>query len=187
MRRHAGHFNLEPRTPLVRHLDLSVSGLGVQHPFARTDPAGIDGCLGASHKVFLVDRADERKAAAGQRAIRRHALERMDQCGNGAGQTALHVAGTATIELIVPHGRPERRRVRAPVISQGDGIHVADVDESRLVAHARHGDHEVAAPGEYFELCNLHGIEYRMTQPLQLSLNQRFDIPLNFILIRARV
>lgn len=63
--RHASHFNLEPRTPLVRHLDLSVGGLGVQHPFARTDPAGIDGCLGASHKVLFVDRADERKAAAG--------------------------------------------------------------------------------------------------------------------------
>ena len=42
MRRHASHFNLEPRTPLVRHLDLSVGGLGVQHPFARADPASID-------------------------------------------------------------------------------------------------------------------------------------------------
>lgn len=100
----------------------------------------------------------------GQRAIRHHALERMDQSGNGAGQTALHVAGAAAIELIVPHGRPERRRVRVPAISQGDGIHVADVDESRLVAHSRHGNHKVAAPGECFELCNLHGIEYRMAQ-----------------------
>ena len=42
MRRHASHFNLEPRTPLVRHLDLSVGELGVQHPFARADPASID-------------------------------------------------------------------------------------------------------------------------------------------------
>ena len=42
MRRHASHFNLEPRTPLVRHLDLSVGGLSVQHPFARADPASID-------------------------------------------------------------------------------------------------------------------------------------------------
>ena len=42
MRRYASHFNLEPRAPLVRHLDLSVGGFGVQHPFARADPAGID-------------------------------------------------------------------------------------------------------------------------------------------------
>ena len=111
----------------------------------------------------------------------------MDQCGNGAGQTALHVARTATIELIVPHGRPERRRVRVPAISQGDGIHVADVDESRLVAHARHGNHKVAAPGEYFELCNLHGIEYRMAQLRQPFLNQRFDIAFNLALIRTWV
>ena len=45
MRRHASHFNFEPRTPLVRYLDLSVGGLGVQHPFTRADPAGIDSCL----------------------------------------------------------------------------------------------------------------------------------------------
>ena len=111
----------------------------------------------------------------------------MDQSGNGAGQTALHVAGAAAIELIVPHGRPERRRVRVPAISQGDGIHVADVDESRLVAHSRHGNHKVAAPGEYFELCNLHGMEHRMAQPLQLSLNQHFDIAFNLALIRTWV
>ena len=42
MRRDAGHLDLEPRATLVRHLNLSVGGLGVQHPFARADPAGID-------------------------------------------------------------------------------------------------------------------------------------------------
>ena len=67
-------------------------------------------------------------------------------------------------ELAVAHDRPERRRVCVPAIAQGNGIHVADVDEPWLVALARHGDHKVAAPGEYFELCNLHGIEYRMAQ-----------------------
>ena len=187
MSRDAGHLDLEPRTPLVRHLDLSVGGLGVQHPSARTDPAGIDGCLGASHKVLFVDRADERKAAAWQRAIRRHALERMDQCGNGAGQATLHIAGTAAIEFIVAHDRSERRNVRVPAIAQRNGIHMADIDEPWLVAQSRHGDHKVAAPGQHLEFLNLHGMEHRMTQPLQLSLNQRYDISLNFIFIRARV
>lgn len=111
----------------------------------------------------------------------------MDQCGNGASQATLHVAGAATIEFIVTHDRSERRRVCLPAIAQGDGIHVTDVDESGLVAYGRHGNHKVAAPGQHLEFLNLHGMEHRMTQPLQLSLNQRFDIPLNFILIRARV
>ena len=171
----------------MRHLDLSVGGLGVQHPFARTDPAGIDGCLGASHKVFLVDRADERKAAAGQRAIRRHALERMDQCGNGTGQATLHIAGAAAVELAVAHDRPERRNVRVPAVAQGDCIHVADVDEPWLVAQTGHGDHEIAASGQHLEFLNLHGMEHRMTQPLQLSLNQHFDIAFNLALIRTWV
>ena len=111
----------------------------------------------------------------------------MDQCGNGAGQATLHIAGTAAVELAVAHDRPERRRVCVPAIAQGNGIHMADVDESRLVAYARHGNHKVAAPGEYFELLKLHGMEHRMTQSLQLSLNQRFDKALNLVLIRARV
>ena len=88
----------------------------------------------------------------------------MDQCGNGAGQATLHVAGATAVELAVAHDRPERRNVRVPAVAQGDCVHMADIDESRLVAHSRHGDHKVAAPGEYFELCNLHGIEYRMAQ-----------------------
>lgn len=111
----------------------------------------------------------------------------MDQCGNGAGQAALHVAGAAAIEFVVAHNRPERRRVRVPAIAQCNGIHMADIDESRLVALARHGDHKVAAPGEYFELLNLHGMEHRMAQLRQPFLNQRFDIALNLVLIRTRV
>ena len=74
-----------------------------------------------------------------------------------------------------------------PAIAQGDGIHVADIDQPRLVALARHGDHKVAAPGEFFELCNLHGIEYRMAQLRQPFLNQRFDIAFNLALIRTWV
>ena len=96
----------------------------------------------------------------GKCALRRNALKRVKKCGNGAGQAALHIAGTAAIELIVPHGRPERRCVCVPAISQGDGIHVADVDESRLIAHARHGDHKVATSGEYFELAYLCGVQH---------------------------
>ena len=111
----------------------------------------------------------------------------MDQCGNGAGQATLHIAGTAAIEFIVAHDRSERRNVRVPAIAQRNGIHMADIDESRLVALARHGDHKVAAPGEYFELCNLHGIEYRMAQLRQLFLNQCFDIAFNLALIRTWV
>ena len=111
----------------------------------------------------------------------------MDQCGNGAGQATLHIAGTAAIEFIVAHDRSERRNVRVPAIAQGNGIHVADIDQPRLVALARHGDHKVAAPGEYFELCNLHGIEYRMAQLRQPFLNQRFDIAFNLALIRTWV
>ena len=111
----------------------------------------------------------------------------MDKCGNGAGQTALHVADAAAIEFVVAHNRPERRNVRVPAVAQGDGIHMADIDESRLVALARHGGHKIAAPGEYFELCNLHGIEYRMAQLRQPFLNQRFDIAFNLVFIRARV
>ena len=64
---------------------------------------------------------------------------------------------------------------------------MADIDEPWLVAQSRHGDHKVAAPGEYFELCNLHGIEYRMAQLRQLFLNQRFDIAFNLALIRTWV
>ena len=111
----------------------------------------------------------------------------MDQCGNSAGQATLHIAGTAAVELAVAHDRPERRNVRVPAVAQGDCVHVADVDEPWLVAQTGHGDHKVAAPGQHLEFLNLHGMEHRMAQPLQLSLNQRFDIPLNFILIRARV
>lgn len=111
----------------------------------------------------------------------------MEQCGNGAGQATLHIAGTAAIEFIVTHDCSERRNACIPAVAQGDGIHVADIDQPRLVAHARYGNHKVAASGEHLEFLNLHGMEHRMTQPLQLSLNQRFDIPLNFILIRARV
>lgn len=141
MRRDAGRFNYEPCTSLVRHLNLPVGGLGVQHPFARADPTGIDGRLGATHKVFLVDRADERKAAAGKLAACRHVLERMGKRGDGAGQAALHVAGAAAVELAVAHDRPERRYILVPAITQGDGIHMAGIDESRLVALARYGDH----------------------------------------------
>ena len=64
---------------------------------------------------------------------------------------------------------------------------MADIDEPWLVAQSRHGDHKVAAPGEYFELCNLHSIEYRMAQLCHPFLNQRFDIALNLVLIRTRV
>ncbi len=120
-------------------------------------------------------------------AIRRHALERMDQCGNGAGQAALHVAGAPAIELVVAHNCPKRCDVRVPAVAQGDGIHVADVDEPWLVAQTGHGDHKVAASGEHLKLLNPYGIECRVVQPCQPFLNQRFDIPLNFILIRARV
>ena len=95
VRRDAGHLDLKPRAALVRHLDLPVGGLGVQHPFARADPAGIDGRLGAAHKVLLVDRANEREAAVGQLAPCRYSLECVDKRGNGAGQAALHVAGAA--------------------------------------------------------------------------------------------
>ena len=111
----------------------------------------------------------------------------MDQRGNGAGQATLHIAGTAAIEFIVTHDCSERRNACIPAVAQGDGIHVADIDQPRLVALARHGDYKVAAPGEHLELLNLHGIECRVVQPCQPFLNQHFDIPLNFIFIRARV
>ena len=111
----------------------------------------------------------------------------MGKRGNGASQAALHVAGTAAIEFVVAHNRPKRCDVRVPAIAQGNGIHVADVDEPWLVAQTGHGDHKVAAPGQYLEFLNPYGIECRVVQPCQPFLNQRFDIPLNFILIRARV
>ena len=111
----------------------------------------------------------------------------MDQCGNGAGQATLHIAGTAAIEFIVTHDCSERRNACVPAVSQGDGIHVADVDEPWLVAQTGHGDHEVAASGEHFELLNLHGIEYRMAQLRHPFLNQRFDIAFNLALIRTWV
>ena len=111
----------------------------------------------------------------------------MDQCGNGAGQATLHIAGAATIEFIVAHDRSERRRVCLPAIAQGDGIHVTDVDESGLVAYGRHGNHKVAAPGEYFELLNLHGIERRTIKLRQLLLNEPLNEVLDLVLIRARV
>ena len=111
----------------------------------------------------------------------------MDQCGNGAGQATLHIAGTAAIEFIVTHDCSERRNACVPAVAQGDGIHMADIDQSWLVAQTGHGDHEVAASGEHLELLNLHGIERRMTQPCQPFLNQRFDIPFNLALIRTWV
>lgn len=127
------------------------------------------------------------KPRRGSAPSARHALERMDQCGNGAGQTALHIAGAAAIELIVPHGRPERRRVCIPAIAQGDGIHVADVDESRLIAHARHGDHKVAAPGEYFELAYLCGVQHGRIEFGNIRLDQAFDVSFDLALIRTWV
>lgn len=111
----------------------------------------------------------------------------MDQCGNGAGQATLHVAGTAAVELVVTHNRSEWRRVCVPAIAQGNGIHVADIDQPRLVAQTGHGDHEIAAFGQHLEFLNLHGMEHRMAQPPQLSLNQRFDIAFNLALIRTWV
>lgn len=111
----------------------------------------------------------------------------MDQCGNGAGQATLHIAGTAAIEFIVAHDRSERRNVRVPAIAQCNGIHMADIDEPWLVAQSRHGDHKVAAPGQHLEFLNLHGIEYRMAQLRQPFLNQRFDIAFNLALIRTWV
>lgn len=111
----------------------------------------------------------------------------MDQCGNGAGQATLHIAGTAAIEFIVAHDRSERRNVRVPAIAQGDGIHVADVDELRLVALARHGDFKVAAPGQHLEFLSLHGIERRTTKLCQLLLNEPLNEVLDLVLIRARV
>ena len=111
----------------------------------------------------------------------------MNKRGNGAGQATLHVAGATAIEFVVTHNRPERRNVRVPAVAQGDGIYVADIDEPWLVAQTGHGDHKIAAPREYFELCNLHGIEYRMAQLRQPFLNQRFDIAFNLALIRTWV
>ena len=171
----------------MRHLDLPVGGLGVQHPFARADPTGVDGRLGAAHKVLLVDRADEREAAVGQLAPCRYTLECVDKRGNGAGQAALHVAGAAAVELVVAHNRPKRRRVRVPAIAQGNGIHMADIDQPRLVAQSRHGDHKVAAPGEYFKLLNLRGIERRTIKLCQPLLNEPLNEALNLALICAGV
>lgn len=111
----------------------------------------------------------------------------MDNRGNGAGQATLHVAGTAAIELIVPHDRFERRNVRVPTITQGDGIHMADIDQPRLVAQTGRGDHEVAASGEHFELLNLHGLERRTIKLCQLLLNEPLNEALNLVLICARV
>ena len=111
----------------------------------------------------------------------------MDQCGNGAGQATLHIAGTAAIEFIVAHNRPKRCDVCVPAIAQGDGIHVADVDEPRLVARARHGNHKVAAPGEHFELLNPRSIERRTIKLCQLLLNEPLNEVLNLALICAGV
>ena len=127
------------------------------------------------------------RSHGGQLAFCRHALERMGQCGNGAGQATLHIAGTAAIEFIVAHDRSERRNVRVPAIAQCNGIHMADIDEPWLVAQSRHGDHKVAAPGQHLEFLNLHGMEHRMAQLCHPFLNQRFDIALNLVLIRTRV
>ena len=64
---------------------------------------------------------------------------------------------------------------------------MADVDESRLVAHTRHGDHKVAAPGEYFELCNLHGIECRTIKLRQLLFNEPLNEVFDLAFVGARV
>lgn len=111
----------------------------------------------------------------------------MDNHGNGAGQATLHVAGTAAIELVVAHGCPERWGARVPTITQGDGIHMADIDQPRLVAQTGRGDHEVAASGEHFELLNLHGIERRTIKLCQLLLNEPLNEALNLVLMCARV
>ena len=80
-------------------------------------------------------------------------------------------------------GKEVDGRVRAPAIAQGDGIHVADVDEPRLVAHARHGDHKVAAPGEYFDLAYLCGIQYGRIEFGNIRLDQVFDVLFDHALI----
>ena len=89
--------------------------------------------------------------------------------------TSASVTSSAARLSAARRGEPGSRSMA----SQGDGIHVADVDEPRLVAHARHGNHKVAAPGEYFELLNLHGTEYWMAQLRHPLLSQRLDIALD--------
>lgn len=96
--------------------------------------------------------------------------------------TSASVTSSAARLSAARRGEPGSRSMA----SQGDGIHVADVDEPRLVAHARHGNHKVAAPGEYFELLNLHGTEYWMAQLRHPLLSQRLDIALDLALIRTR-
>ena len=64
---------------------------------------------------------------------------------------------------------------------------MADIDQPRLVACARHGDRKVAASGEYFELLNLHGIERRTIKLRQLLLNEPLNEVLDLALICARI
>ena len=71
--------------------------------------------------------------------------------------------------------------------SQGDGIHVADIDQPRLVAQTGYGDHEVAASGEHLELFDLHGIERRTIKLCQLPLNEPLNEVLDLALICARI
>ena len=52
-------IEFEPRTSLMRNLDLVVGGLGVQHPLVRADPARIDSGFNAAHVGFLVHGTDE--------------------------------------------------------------------------------------------------------------------------------
>ena len=142
----------EPRLVYICHMDTVTLGDGWD---ADIPPLG---ATVRDDELYGRGACDMKGGLACAIAALIHALERVDQCSDGAGQATLHVACAAAVELVVAHGRPERRDVRIPPIAQGNGIHMADVDKSRLVAQAGHGDHKIAAPGKHLELLDLHCI-----------------------------
>ena len=183
----AGHGDLEPGATLVGHLDLPVGGLGVQHPLVGAHPTGPDGRLHAAHEVLLVHRADEAEPAPGKALLPGNATKQREERGEGAGQAALHVAGAAAVEVVADDLGAEGADALAPALAQGDGVHVADVDQARLVGGAGNGDHEVASVGQRLELLHANGRGQLRRHLDDTCLHQRLYVLLDPPLVRAGV
>ncbi len=86
------HGELEPGATLMRIAYEAVSGLVVEDPSLRVEPAGLDGCLDAAHNVLLVGGAYEGEAVLRVPAGLARSFECVREGKQRAGKPALHVA-----------------------------------------------------------------------------------------------
>ncbi len=150
--RNALYGELKPGSALMGHLDLGIGRLGVEDPFAPSNPAGFDGGFNTAHFVFLVYGADEGQAALGQNSGLGNSLQLGGKGDHGACEAALHVAGASPIELVIAYEGAKGLDTFVPAASEHHGIHVTNEDQARLIARAWNACHELRSSGESFKL-----------------------------------